>query len=197
MKPIEFWYSVGSTYSYLTVMRLPALASGAGVAIDWRPFDVPEIMVEMNNIPFSTKPAKAAYMWRDMERRADQFGLPIRVPAPYPLPDFDRANRIAVLARAKGWCEAYTTESYRLWFQQGIAAGSDESLVRVLPALGQDMARVLETQDGDEIRRAYAATTAQARDKGIFGAPSFVAGDGELFWGDDRLEQAIAWHQGH
>lgn len=196
MKPIEFWYSVGSTYSYLTVMRISALAAQAGVAIDWRPFSVREIMIEMDNIPFATKPAKAAYMWRDIERRAARYDLPIQVRAPYPLQDFDRANRIAILARHEGWCEDYTTESYRLWFQQGVPAGSDACLEQVLPALGRDVAEVIETQDSDSIRRAYAEATQEARDRGIFGAPSFVAGDGELFWGDDRLEEAIAWHQG-
>ena len=66
MKPLEFWFSVGSTYSYLTVMRISDLAQAQGVTLDWRPFNVREIMVEMQNVPFATKPVKAAYMWRDI-----------------------------------------------------------------------------------------------------------------------------------
>ncbi|RBI84818.1 2-hydroxychromene-2-carboxylate isomerase [Rhodosalinus halophilus] len=195
MPPLEVWLGVGSTYSYLTVMRAPALAAKAGVTLDWRPFSVRAIMQEMDNIPFATKPVKAAYMWRDIERRAAGFDLPVRVPAPYPLHDFDRANRIAVAARSEGWCEDYLRESYRLWFQEGVPAGSDDSLTRVLPACGQDIGRVLSVAGSAETQEAYDAATDAARGRGIFGAPSFVTSDGELFWGDDRLEEAIAWHK--
>ncbi len=194
MKLLEFWYSVGSTYSYLTIMRIGKLAERAGVTLDWRPFSVREIMVEMDNVPFAKKPVKAAYMWRDIERRATGFDLPVKVPAPYPLADFDRANRIAILARQEGWCDRFTFESYKRWFQQGVPAGSDASLAEVLPLLGQDVARVLNAQTADDIGRAYSDATQEARGRGIFGAPSFVASDGELFWGDDRLEEALAWH---
>jgi len=194
MKPLEFWYSIGSTYSYLTIMRIGKLAEQAGVTLDWRPFSVREIMVEMDNVPFAKKPIKAAYMWRDIERRAAGFNVPVKVPAPYPLTDFDRANRIAILARQEGWCDRYTLESYKRWFQQGIPAGSDACLAEVLPLLGQDVARILDAQATDDIGRAYSEATQEARDRGIFGAPSFVAGDSELFWGDDRLEEALAWH---
>ena len=68
----EFWISIGSTYSYLTVSRLPAIEETTGIRFDWRPFSVREIMIEMDNIPFATKPVKAAYMWRDIDRRATQ-----------------------------------------------------------------------------------------------------------------------------
>jgi 2-hydroxychromene-2-carboxylate isomerase len=195
MAPLEVWLAVGSTYSYLTVMRAPALAAKAGVPLDWRPFSVRAIMQEMDNIPFATKPVKAAYMWRDIERRAAGYGLPVRVPAPYPLPDFDRANRIAILARAEGWCQDYLTESYRLWFQEGVPAGSEKSLSRILPACGQDPVRVASDADAAATERAFAEATYAARARGIFGAPSFVTRDDELFWGDDRLEEALAWHK--
>jgi 2-hydroxychromene-2-carboxylate isomerase len=51
---MEFWVSIGSTYSYLTVMRIDAAARAAGVEVTWRPFNVRDIMVEQNNIPFAT-----------------------------------------------------------------------------------------------------------------------------------------------
>ena len=82
---IEFWFSVGSTYTYLTVSRLGQVEAASGVRFRWRPFSVLSIMREMNNIPFSTKPVKAAYMWRDIERRASFHGLSIGLPVPFPL----------------------------------------------------------------------------------------------------------------
>ncbi|MDO9564645.1 MAG: DsbA family protein, partial [Bradyrhizobium sp.] len=86
MAVIDFWYSIGSTYTYLSVMRLADVTQSSGVAFRWRPFNVRHIMVEQNNIPFKDKPMKAAYMWRDVQRRAHQYGLFPTIPAPYPLP---------------------------------------------------------------------------------------------------------------
>ena len=77
---IEFWFAVGSTYTYLTVARIHQVAADTGVRFAWRPFSVRTIMQEMNNIPFNTKPVKLAYMWRDIERRSSKYGLPIKVP---------------------------------------------------------------------------------------------------------------------
>jgi 2-hydroxychromene-2-carboxylate isomerase len=97
---IDFWFSIGSTYTYLSVMRLAEVERTAGVACRWRPFSVCQIMIEMDNIPFRTKPVKMAYMWRDVERRARLYGLRIRVPAPYPLSQWDVASRCWALRKA-------------------------------------------------------------------------------------------------
>jgi 2-hydroxychromene-2-carboxylate isomerase len=68
--PIDFWFSIGSTYTYLSVMRVGDIERQNGITFRWRPFDVRAIMTEMDNIPFTNKPIKARYMWRDIERRA-------------------------------------------------------------------------------------------------------------------------------
>ncbi len=188
----EFWVSVGSTYSYLTVSRLPQIERATGVSFDWRPFSVREIMLEMDNIPFAKKPVKAAYMWRDIERRASMYGLHPTLPAPYPLQEFDLANRVAVLAREQGWCRDYVVETYRRWFEHGEPAGGPDNLAATAAACGQDLEQLLDEANSDRIAAAYKAATAEARERGIFGAPSFVF-DGELFWGDDRLDDALAW----
>ncbi len=190
--PMEFWYSIGSTYTYLAVMRLPALAEQYGVEFSWRPFNVRAIMIEMDNIPFAKKPVKAAYMWRDIERRAAKFGLPLRLPIPYPLPELEQANRVAVLAAREGWCDAYTIATYRHWFVERNPAGSEPNLSASITEAGQDPARVLELANSDDGVKALATATDEAKSLGIFGSPSFVA-DGELFWGHDRLEDAIEW----
>lgn len=192
MQGIDFWFSVGSTYTYLTVMRLPEVQKESGVRFNWHPFSVRQIMVEMDNIPFATKPAKEAYMWRDVERRAARYGIAISVPAPYPLQHFDLANEIAVLALNEGWCEEYVRSTYRYWFQHGLEAGSDANLERVFDEIGQDRARVLRAVQSEEVGSAYRAATDVARARGVFGAPTFIVGD-EVFWGDDRLEDAVAF----
>lgn len=150
-------------------------------------------MQEMNNIPFATKPIKLAYMWRDVERRASKYGLPIKVPAPYPLKNFDLASRIAVLGEMEGWCPDYVRASYRRWFVEGKEVGTEPNLSESLREIGQDPVRVIEAANGESVGRAYDGNTSEARQLSVFGAPTFVV-RGELFWGDDRLEDAIAWH---
>ena len=189
---LEFWFSIGSTYTYLSVMRASAVAADHGVALMWRPFSVRAIMIEQNNAPFRDKPVKAAHMWRDIERRAARHGLAVRVPAPYPVSRWDVVNRVAVLAARDGWCELLATELYRRWFQHGEDPGLDPTLPHALSAIGQDPGRVLEAAASGEIEAAYLGATDTARALGVFGSPSFVV-DGEVFWGDDRLEDAVDW----
>jgi 2-hydroxychromene-2-carboxylate isomerase len=93
---IDFWFTVGSTYTYLTVSRLHGVEAASGIRFRWRPFKARAIMQEMDNVPFATKPVKLAYMWRDVERRASRYELPLNVPARYPLKNFDLASRVAV-----------------------------------------------------------------------------------------------------
>ena len=193
MKEIEFWFSIGSTYTYLSVTRLAEVTEKTGVSFSWQPFSVRKIMREMDNVPFPpSKKVKVDYMWRDIERRAQGYGFSAQVPAPYPLAEFDLANRVAVLAMQEGWCEDYVRETYRLWFVNGHEAGSDYNLTIALSEIGQDKSRVLELASSSDLEVAYLNQTESAKKAGIFGSPSFIV-DGELFWGDDRLEDAIAW----
>lgn len=193
-EPIQFWFSIGSTYTYLSVMRLAAAERGYGVVFDWQPFNVRAIMTEIGNSPFRGKPPKLAYMWADIGRRAAMYGIPARLPAPYPLPGLDLANRVAIVGRDEGWCADYTHATYRRWFQQGQEPGAEPNLSDSLREIGQESGRVLRLAQSEGISQAYDAATARARDLGIFGSPSFVTG-GQLFWGDDRLEDAVSWHK--
>ncbi len=192
MRQIDFWFSIGSTYTYLTVMRLPAYESSHGVSVNWRPFNVREIMIEQQNIPFANKPIKSAYMWRDIERRAAKYDLPISVPAPYPLEHLGLANQVALLGFREGWGRDYVVQTYQHWFQDGHPSGSEPNLSESLRHVGQDPERVLNLARSMEIEQALLKETEAAKAIGVFGAPTFVV-DGEVFWGDDRLDDAVSW----
>jgi 2-hydroxychromene-2-carboxylate isomerase len=192
MATIDFWYSIGSTYTYLTVMRLAEVERVSGVAFHWRPFDVRAIMVAQGNIPFKGKPVKAAHMWRDIGRRAARRGLAPRLPAPYPLPELVLANRVAVLGMERGWGADYTRVTYRRWFEAGEPAGEEPNLPASLAEIGLDPLATLSEARSERIADRLAAETDLAMGAGVFGAPSFVV-DGEVFWGDDRLEDALDW----
>lgn len=191
---VDFWFSIGSTYTYLSVMRLGQVEAAHGVRFIWRPFNVRTIMVTQNNRPFVGKPVKTAYMWRDIERRAAMYGLPIKVPAPYPLAEMELANRVSIVGACEGWCDRYAIVTYRRWFQDGLEPGSEPNLSDSLREIGEDPARVIALARSDDIGAALERETAQAEALGVFGSPSFVVGT-EVFWGDDRLDDALAWNR--
>jgi 2-hydroxychromene-2-carboxylate isomerase len=191
---IDFWFTMGSTYTYLTVMRLPGIERASGLSFRWRPFHLLTILQEMKHVPFADKPAKAAYMWRDIERRAAMYGIKLSLPAPYPAPHSVVANRVAILGLAEGWGTAFIRAAYRRWFERGEVTGSEPNLSASLKEIGQDPDRVRTQAASEAVGRRLAAETDEARALGIFGSPTFAIGP-ELFWGDDRLEDAISWYR--
>jgi 2-hydroxychromene-2-carboxylate isomerase len=192
--PIDFWFTMGSTYSYLSVMRLADVARSTGVAFRWRPFHLLLILQEMKHVPFADKPAKMRYMWRDLERRATLHGLPVKVPAPYPAKQSVAANLVAIVGMREGWGADFVRAAYRRWFQEGEETGDEPNLSSSLRDVGQDATRVLALANSPMANETMLAETDAARALGIFGSPTFAVGE-ELFWGDDRLDDAIRWYR--
>jgi 2-hydroxychromene-2-carboxylate isomerase len=189
---IDFFFFYGSTYTYLTAMRIERLASEAGVKVRWRPFNVRAIMIEQNNIPFRGKPVKSKYMWRDIERRAARHGIQFIRPPQYPVDSNNLANRVGVVAAEEGWCPEYTKATYGAWFLEDKPPGESEHLASILRGLQKEPEKTMSDANSQRIRDKYDAETEVARKLGIFGSPTFVVGE-EIFWGDDRLDDALWW----
>ena len=189
---LDFYFFIGSTYSYLSVSRAAGTAQARGVDLVWRPFSVRTLMREQNNSPFVGKPFKMRYMWRDLERRAKRLGIAFDGAPPYPIDPEELANRVATLAALEGWCPEFTQAAYKAWFLGKQDPGRPAVVRSILDELGQDVDRCLAAANADAVRDAYAAQTDRARELGIFGSPTFAHGT-EIFWGDDRLEDALAW----
>ena len=189
---IKAWLSIGSTYTYLTALRLQNVIETSGIKMDIRPISIRQIMKSMDNIPFPpSKKTKVDYMWRDIQRRAEFYSLPVpHVPAAYPLKEFDRANLVGIVMEKEGKYLEYLEETYRAWFLDGLEAGSDQNLENVSRIVGVTLQEVLDAAASNEILEIYQRNTADAQKLGVFGAPSFEVA-GEVFWGDDRLEDAI------
>ena len=194
MKEIEFWFSIGSTYTYLSVERIFDVEKKYNVKFNWNPFSVRQIMIEMENIPFTPPPKKnkSDYMWRDIERRAKFYGFEAKVPAPYPLKEFDLANQIAILGMNEGWGIEYVTTTYKRWFQLGKEPATEPNLSEILQELNLNKEDVLIKANSSEINDQYLGNTDKAFKNGVFGSPTFIYKD-EVFWGDDRLEDCIKW----
>tara|TARA_B100001063_G_C16715408_1_gene530419 strand:- start:2 stop:592 length:591 start_codon:yes stop_codon:yes gene_type:complete len=191
---IDFYFSIGSTYTYLTVTRILDVENKHQVKFNWKPFSVRAIMKEMNNIPFpKEKMNKVNYMWRDIERRAEGYGFFAKTPAPYPLSEFDLANQIAILGLEKDWGIEYIRLTYKKWFQEGKEPAIEPSISEVCNELKLNKDEITSEALKKEIQDKYEANTNSARENKIFGSPSFVVKN-EVFWGDDRLEDAIKWN---
>jgi 2-hydroxychromene-2-carboxylate isomerase len=193
VKQLSFWFEFASTYSYLTAMRIEEAAADREVEVVWRPFSLGPIFVAQGwtSSPFNIYPAKGAYMWRDVARRAASLNLPMKQPNPFPQNTL-LAGRVAIQALKQGEAGVrFCKNVYRAEF----ADGRDLSDPTVLGALLEEEGlppNLLETAVEPEGKQALKDAVAEAQALGIFGAPSFIVGD-ELFWGDDRLENALAW----
>ena len=190
---IDFYFSIGSTYTYLSVTRILDVEKKHQVKFNWIPFSVRIIMKEMNNIPFpKDKQNKVDYMWRDIERRAEGYGFFAKTPVPYPLTEFDLANKLAILGLKQGWGIDYVKFTYKRWFQDGKEPATEPNISEIFQELKVDKKKVMEDVMKDEIENQYQQNTNNARDNKVFGSPTFFVGK-EIFWGDDRMEDSISW----
>lgn len=190
---LEFWFEFGSTYSYLSACRIEAVAAEAGVAVSWRPFLLGPIFGDQgwDDSPFNLYPAKGRYMWRDVERLCEGYGLSFKRPSRFPRSGL-LASRVACLAEVELRLPEFVRAVFRTNFAQDMEISDKDVILHVLDSLGWQGEDLIERAKAPENKRLLRDRTEQARAKGIFGAPSFLA-RGELFWGDDRLEPAIAW----
>jgi len=193
MARLTFWYEFASTYSYLSVMRISDVAAAAGVEVRWQPFLLGPIFKAQgwDTSPFNIYPAKGRYMVRDIERIAAARGLKFRMPEPFPANGL-KAARLASAGMDEGWVAPFSKAVFEAQFAQGKDIASEAVLVGLLETLGIDAEAALAQAGGAANKERLREATAEAQRLGIFGAPSFVTEDGELFWGDDRLDMALA-----
>ena len=193
MTAVHFWYEFASTYSYLAVKRLEAAAAAAGRSVVWRPFLLGPIFAAqgMSDSPFNIYPVKGAYMWRDMERLCAEAALPWRRPSQFPRNGV-LASRLVLALPEENQRVAFSKAVYTANFVDDLDIARAEVLGGLLQALGLPAEALMEKAQSPEIRQALRSQTEEAGQLGIFGAPSFTVG-GELFWGQDRLEQALSW----
>ena len=191
---LEFWYEFASTYSYLSAMRIEEVADRAGVDVRWRPFLLGPIFAAQGwtSSPFNLFPTKGRHMWRDMEREAARLGLPFRRPDPFPQNSVLPA-RVALVGLAQGWGEDFSVAVYTAQFVEDGRIDEPRTLAEILSFMNVDARAALEAAQSDDIKLRLRSEVEAAQRLGVFGAPSFTTADGELFWGNDRLEQALAW----
>ena len=186
----DFYFFYASIHSYLSVMRVEALVASAGITIRWRPFNLREILIEQGNTGFTRNPVKMNYFWHDVERRAKRDNIPFTGRAPYPADPDLLALRVGLIASEEGWCAEYSRATFSEWFIGSRAPGVNDHVARVLTSLNRAPQAIIDRANGTEGQQLSQEATDTARQLGIFGAPTFAIGQ-EIFWGDDRLGDAL------
>ena len=196
---LDFWFEFGSVYSYPAAMRIGVLAAVAGMDVRFRPFLLGPIFQAQgwNTSPFNLYPAKGRHMWRDIERICADLSLPFRRPDPFPQSGL-LAARVALVglghpSKKAAWAEDFCRAVYRAEFAEGRRIDRPETIRDILAELKVDPEETLAAAQTNEIKDKLRAQTAEAQRLEIFGAPTFITPGGEMFWGNDRLESAIAW----
>src|SRR5262245_1543649 len=194
MSVLDFWFDFASSYSYPAAMRAGPLAAKANVRIRFRPFLLAPIFKAQgwNTSPFNVYEAKGRNMWRDLERQCAALGLPFRRPDPFPQPSL-LAARVALVGLSEAWGEDFCRSVFSAEFGEGRRIDDVATIASILGELASDPDQVLAAARSDPIKARLRDETQEAEGLGIFGAPSFVTRDGELFWGNDRMEQALQW----
>jgi 2-hydroxychromene-2-carboxylate isomerase len=191
---LDFWFDFASTYSYPAAMRIRRLADEAGFAVRFRPFLLGPIFKAQGwtTSPFNLFAAKGSNMWRDLERICADAGLPFRRPEPFPQNSV-LAARLALVGLARTWGEAFCVAVFEAQFGEGRSIADADAIADILLRLDIAPEEALAAATSDDNKLSLRAQTEQAQRLGVFGAPTFIAADGELFWGNDRLERALLW----
>jgi len=191
---LDFWFDFASTYSYPSAMRVRTLANQAGVKVNFRPFLLGPIFKAQgwSTSPFNLYAAKGQNMWRDLERICADLALPFRRPEPFPQNSL-LAARVALVGLREHWGEEFCREVFRAQFGAGQQIDNNAVITEILKGLNLAAEPVLAAAQSDDNKPRLRAQTAEAMRRGLFGAPTFTTADGELFWGNDRLERALLW----
>jgi 2-hydroxychromene-2-carboxylate isomerase len=196
---LDFWFDFASTYSYPAAMRIGALAAAAEVTVRFRPFLLGPIFKAQGwtTSPFNLYAAKGRHMWRDLERLCADMDLPFRRPEPFPQNSL-LAARVALAGLEQALGDDFPGEDFcravfRAQFAEGRRIDDPDTIADILARSRIEPRPALAVAQSDASKARLRTQTDEAQRLGVFGAPSFVTTDGELFWGNDRLEAALRW----
>ena len=189
---MQFWFDFASTYSYVAALRVEEACTAASVSLEYKPFLLGPLFEQQLGIrdsPFNVHAERGRYMWRDLERLCEKYDLPWRKPSVFP--------RNSVLAARVACCAGDAVGPLvRAIFKANFAEDQDiskpETISALVDSIGGDGKQALELANTPDVKAQLRANTGEAQRMGIFGAPNFIV-RGELFFGQDRLEDALGW----
>jgi 2-hydroxychromene-2-carboxylate isomerase len=183
---LEFFFDYVSPFSYLANSQVPAIAKRTGAEIAYRPILLGGVMQATGNQPPATLPARGRYMPKDIARWVRRYGLPFTFNPSFPMRTLD-AMRAALAAQDLGVFPAVHDALFRAAWAEARNLADGAELRDVIAKAGLDAERILARAGTGEVKERLKANTAEAVERGAFGAPTFFVGD-EIFFGNDRLD---------
>jgi 2-hydroxychromene-2-carboxylate isomerase len=187
-----FYYDFSSPYSYLAAERISGLfAEGELEQPDWQPISFGHVLKTTGRRPWSFEEGRRAHL-AEIQRRADERGLPeIVYPEGWPVENYSlNPVRAAVYAKESGRVVSFTLACFRQVFAAGRDMSDIDNVLIAAAACELHPNAVLKGIETRSVKDQLRAATEEALERGIVGIPTIAVGD-ELFWGDDRLEQAV------
>ena len=187
-REIEFFFDIGSSYSYLASTQMPGIAERSGVPVRWRPFLLGAVFKATGNEMPARLPAKAKWMLHDMTLWAHHYGIPLRMPSRFPLNTLRTQRALAAAERLAGATSvpAFATALFRAYWCDDQDISTDAVITAAASAALLNAPTIVAAIDAQETKDLLRATTDEAVKRGAFGAPALFVGDA-LFWGNDRL----------
>ena len=186
-----FYFDLGSPYAYLTAERISGVFAAAGLEQpEWQPILLGGLFRRFGRDSWSNGPGRAEGI-AEVERRAAEYGLaPLAWPDPWPGNTLV-AMRAATFAKQTGRTVSFALAGFRQAFAAGRDLSEPDNVLIAAAACELHPNAVLKAVQTEAVKGALLEATERAGDLGVIGVPSLLVGD-EVFWGDDRLEEAVA-----
>jgi len=186
-----FYYDFGSPYAYLAAERVTGVFAEAGAGPpEWQPILLGGLFKRFDRDSWGNSPGREEGM-RICEARAEDYGLPpIRWPDPWP-PNSLFAMRVATFAKEIGRTVSFSLAAFRQAFAAGRDLGDRDNVLLAAAAAEIHPRALVAAAERDSLKSALREATDRAGDLGVRGVPAVVV-NGNVFWGDDRLEEAAA-----
>jgi 2-hydroxychromene-2-carboxylate isomerase len=190
-KQLDLYFDFSSPYSYLAVARVDKLAAAHEIKVQLIPVVLGAIFNRLGwqSSPFLAQPRKLAYMWQDVKRQAKKYSLEFEQPTQFPIGSILPA-RIATAFSHAPWLHDFCVQVFKAYFARNKDISNPETIEKILKQMDLDPQEILPRASSQETKDQLKLITERADGLQIFGAPSFIVHD-QLFWGDDRLEDAI------
>jgi 2-hydroxychromene-2-carboxylate isomerase len=187
-KTVDFFFDVGSPSSYLAWTQLPGLCASHGADLVYRPMLLGGVYQATGNASPATIPAKGRYTQMDYERHARRYGVPFRGNPHFPVITLFLMRAVAgiQLRRPEQLQQLLGCVFKALWID-ALNLNDPQLTAEVLTAGGFDPAEIERLTQDPETKAALKATTQEAVERGVFGAPTLFIGD-EMFFGQDRMD---------
>ncbi|MBT4490148.1 MAG: 2-hydroxychromene-2-carboxylate isomerase [Rhodospirillaceae bacterium] len=186
-KQIDFYWEIGSTNSYFAWHLIKPIAKRHNAQLNFHAVNLGFVFRHHNYVLMEEPKAKISNRFRDLQRWAQRYDLPFRMPDVFPIKT-SRALRATLAMRRWDLEEAYIDALMAAYWEQNDATIAEYSGLRPLAAsLGVDPDALEAAAESDDIRQMLIDSTNNALEKGVFGVPSFIV-DSELYWGKDRME---------